>query len=315
MISDFTSKRTLFDYLKDNQHNKGKDVSMNTLRTYHYDIWDYLQYCTDYEKDQKVLGKPLPYSVEEGYIKQLSIDYSYFTLIKKIHATKFYLCITEQKDFFDEKHIKALLSKIRRNKDLHQKQAPTFTINQFKAAVDEFDERTLIGVRNTVLFLVGFVGAMRRSELLALRIKDITHHEKGLILAIGKSKTNQYGKPAYKMLFHVDDGKYCPVNWLVKLVKLLPDDPDQPLFTRVVKGNFTARQLSNGALDNLIKKAFGEEWSSHSFRATFISIARSKNLPDTAIMRQTLHKDSKTLDIYTRFNEVSEHNAAEHIGL
>jgi site-specific recombinase XerD len=49
----------------------------------------------------------------------------------------------------------------------------------------------LAGLRDRALLLVGFGGAMRRSELVALDVEDIQETETGLLVTIRGSKTDQ----------------------------------------------------------------------------------------------------------------------------
>jgi site-specific recombinase XerC len=44
----------------------------------------------------------------------------------------------------------------------------------------------LSGIRDCALVLVGFAGALRRSELVALDIADIVRHQKGIVLTVGR---------------------------------------------------------------------------------------------------------------------------------
>jgi integrase len=50
---------------------------------------------------------------------------------------------------------------------------------------------TVIGKRDRALLALGFASAMRRSELVALRVKDLTEVPDGLRVMIRRSKTDQ----------------------------------------------------------------------------------------------------------------------------
>ena len=67
---------------------------------------------------------------------------------------------------------------------------PTTKIWKTKGRAPEPD---LAGARDKALLLVGFVGALRRSELAALLIEHIDEHPNGLVLELPRSKTNQHG--------------------------------------------------------------------------------------------------------------------------
>ncbi|WP_271568447.1 hypothetical protein [Bradyrhizobium sp. CCBAU 11386] len=53
---------------------------------------------------------------------------------------------------------------------------------------------TLRGKRDRALVLLGFAGALRRSELVGLDVSDIEEVELGLLVTIRQSKTDQEGK-------------------------------------------------------------------------------------------------------------------------
>ncbi|NHB83629.1 hypothetical protein G7085_00045 [Tessaracoccus sp. HDW20] len=55
------------------------------------------------------------------------------------------------------------------------------------------DEPSLSGIRDRALLMVGFVSALRASELAALEVDQIKPHERGLVIELTHSKTNQTG--------------------------------------------------------------------------------------------------------------------------
>jgi hypothetical protein len=51
----------------------------------------------------------------------------------------------------------------------------------------------LAGLRDKAVLLVGFAGAFRRSELLAIDYGDVILTEAGLVITVRRSKTDQVG--------------------------------------------------------------------------------------------------------------------------
>lgn len=51
----------------------------------------------------------------------------------------------------------------------------------------------LIGVCDKALMLIGFAGAFRRSELVALQVEDVLFVTEGVLIHIRRSKTDQNG--------------------------------------------------------------------------------------------------------------------------
>jgi site-specific recombinase XerD len=74
----------------------------------------------------------------------------------------------------------------------------------------------LKGLRDRALLLLGFAGAFRRSELVALDVADLEETEEGMRVAIRRSKTDQEGKG--EVIAVVRGSVNCPVkavkNWL-----------------------------------------------------------------------------------------------------
>jgi site-specific recombinase XerC len=74
----------------------------------------------------------------------------------------------------------------------------------------------LKGFRDRALLLLGFAGAFRRSELVALDVADLEETEEGMRVSIRRSKTDQEGKG--EVIAIVRGSVNCPVkavkNWL-----------------------------------------------------------------------------------------------------
>ena len=83
------------------------------------------------------------------------------------------------------------------------------------ATPDRPAEPDLAGARDKALLLVGFVGALRRSELVALDFEDVNDHPQGLVVTIPRSKTNQEGtEPELVVLPIGPNAARCPVRAL-----------------------------------------------------------------------------------------------------
>ena len=60
--------------------------------------------------------------------------------------------------------------------------------------MSEVQPDTLRGVRNRALLLLGFAGALRRSELSSLTVDDLERTDDGFVLTLKRSKTDQTGE-------------------------------------------------------------------------------------------------------------------------
>ncbi len=70
----------------------------------------------------------------------------------------------------------------------------------------------LIGTRDRALLLLGFAGAFRRSELVALDVADLAFGERGLTVTVRRSKGDQEGEGAKKGIPFGRHALTCPVT-------------------------------------------------------------------------------------------------------
>jgi integrase len=84
----------------------------------------------------------------------------------------------------------------RRHGTSPQQKAPVIdeVLAAFVATLDD----ELVGLRDRALLTLGWFGAFRRSELVALTVADVAHVREGLIVKIRRSKSDQEGHGAEK---------------------------------------------------------------------------------------------------------------------
>jgi site-specific recombinase XerD len=86
--------------------------------------------------------------------------------------------------------VKATFRGIRRSVGSAPKRKQPLTVDCLRAMVAAAPDN-LIGLRDRALLLIGFAAALRRSELVALDVADLTETKAGLRLRIRASKTDQ----------------------------------------------------------------------------------------------------------------------------
>src|ERR1035438_5250645 len=70
----------------------------------------------------------------------------------------------------------------------------------------------MIGARDRAMILLGFAGAFRRSELVALDIEDCTFGKDGLTVTLRRSKTDQDGVGRKIGIPYGSNPETCPVR-------------------------------------------------------------------------------------------------------
>ncbi|MDZ7896942.1 MAG: site-specific integrase [Arcicella sp.] len=285
--------------------------SANTQRAYKADLKNFNDWC---EMNGQI---PFPVSPETlaAYVSHLADDCKWATInrrlaaISKLHQMNNLDTPTQNRIF------RVVMEGIKRTKGIRQKQAPAFKLNILKQLLREFDTETNANLRNKTLLLLGFTGAFRRSELVSLNVEDLTFSKEGLIVSLQKSKTNQYGDNEEKAIFYSPEAVLCPVRTLKNWIERMNKTSDA-LFVRVRKGDkLTTDRLTDKTVNDLVKTYFGNEFSAHSLRASFITIAKINGADDSEIMRQSKHKTSAMIQRYTRIEDIKKHNAGLKLGL
>jgi integrase len=101
----------------------------------------------------------------------------------------------------------------------------------------------LEGLRDRALLLLGFAGAFRRSELVALNVADLEETEDGFKITIRRSKTDQEGHG--QAIAILRGGAACPVKAVKKWMEAAGIS-EGPLFRPVAKGGRPgAQRLTN----------------------------------------------------------------------
>jgi integrase len=167
----------------------------------------------------------------------------------------------------------------------------------------------LAGARDRALLLLGFAGALRRSELVAVEREHLRFTETGLRLLLPSSKTDGEGKGVELGIARGKRHETCPVRALEKWLDA-SDCRYGPVFRKVDRwGNIEHRSLGGDAVrDILLRRAAaarisvegGERLSPHGMRAGFVTEAYMAGARDEQVMDHTRHRDLKTMRGYVR---------------
>ncbi len=178
---------------------------------------------------------------------------------------------------------------------------------------------SLKGARDRALLLVGFAGAFRRSELVALDVEDIADVDEGLVVTIRRSKTDQEGEGRKVGISYGGAPSTCPVRslrtWLGQA-----GIADGPLFRPMTKGGrMLDQRLSDKAVALVVKRtaeAIGLDparYAGHSLRAGLATAAAGAS--ERSIMAQTGHRSLAMVRRYIREGSLFRDNAAARVGL
>ncbi|ORM38162.1 MULTISPECIES: hypothetical protein [Williamsia] len=209
--------------------------------------------------------------------------------------------------------------------------------------------------RDTAALVLGWAGAMRRSEIVALTVGDVRRTLDGWIITVRKSKTDQDGAGFKKALptgEHLETCGPCAyLRWLdchlaydrigrAGLIRLLAADrphdkhvcggtlpetnPETDLFRSITAASDLTHTAPGGQLiHTIVRKRLAAarpdlditRYGAHSLRAGFVTEAFRTGHEPTTIMKQTGHKSVDSLLNYARENNIHHQNAATTIGM
>ena len=308
-------------------HQSGVRGAHNSRKAYTADIKLLREWLAEY------LHADLPITSTQLalYVTHLQETAKWATINRKLASINRWHRLNRQPLPGANNALKDLLDGVQRKIGIEAKQAKAFDFTQFVAVIDGLAKDPEAGshdleLRDRALLLLGFAGAFRRSELVAINRRDLAFDNKGLVISGNQSKTNQKGETEQKAFFFGDDLSRCPVRCLQAYLMTLPsqsEDPEavEPVFVGYRRLFNSARyfrqtrRLSDQAVDRIVKHYFGPTYSAHSLRTTFVTIARINGSDDSAIMHQTKHKSIGMIQRYTRLNSIRVHNAARKLGL
>jgi integrase len=173
--------------------------------------------------------------------------------------------------------------------------------------------------RDRALLLVGFASALRRSELIALDLADVTFERCGVVLRIRRSKTDQEGAGRDVGVNCGKKMRTCPCvalrAWLVER-----GPAPGPLFCGVsASGAVSLRRLAPSTVAAVVKSAArragldASRYAGHSLRAGCATAAAEHGRDALAIMARTGHRSAAMVERYVRRGSVLRDDVLEGV--
>lgn len=282
-----------------------QSLSDNTHRAYEQDLAHF-----------EAWGGSVPSSAETvvEYLATYAPTLSMATLdrrvvaISRAHAARGYPSPTQS----------ALVRAVRRGiKRVHgeaQRRAAPLGMADLARVLDSTGEGVK-AVRDRALLLLGFAGAFRRSELVALDRSDLEFVANGVVIYLRHSKTDQVST-GRKLGIPYGSGDICPVKALTDWLSLLPVG-DGPIFRRVDRhAHILDQRLAGEAVAQVVKDRVAAagfdpvHYSGHSLRAGFATSAAQAGVASWRIRQQTGHASDAMLARYIRDGELFVDSAA-----
>jgi integrase len=179
----------------------------------------------------------------------------------------------------------------------------------------------LLGLRDRALLTLGFAGAFRRSELVALDVADLVFVEEGMEVTLRKSKTDQEGEGRKVGIpFGSRRSTTCPVSAMRAWLEATGIETGA-VFRSVDRWGRVGDRLSDRGVVLVVKRyaaAAGLDVATlagHSLRAGLATSAAKAGKSERSIMAQTGHRSTQMVRRYIRDASLFSDNAADGIGL
>ena len=269
-------------------------LSENTLLAYKADLKHFLQW-----------GGKIPCSPELicRYLVVHADSLSPYTLSRRLVSIKNAHKYRGFSSPTNDNQITMLLRGIKRVKNAKQRQVSPVLKEHLIEMVRK--AHGIKGCRDRAILLIGFAGAFRRSELVSIRLEDVTKEANGIIIHITRSKTDQEGI-GRKVAIPYAKGAVCPVMALNEWLNM-SGISDGPIFRPISRhGLIKDKVLSTQAVAEVVKQ-YAEvigldatNFSGHSLRAGLVTSAAQAGVSSWKIRQQTGHKNDSMLSRYIR---------------
>jgi integrase len=279
-------------------------IAENTRLAYQQDLRDFL-----------LLGGVVPCTPDilSAYIADRAQSLAAYTIIRRVvgigraHVSQGFT------DPAKTDLVRTVLRGVRRVKGSAQRQASPLLKADVLTMMTYMDG--IKGQRDRALILLGFAGALRRSELAALDFGDIEFVREGLVIHLRRSKTDQLGE-GRKIGVPLGRTSACPVKAVEKWLEVSKISGG-PVFRAINRGGGVGQsQLSAQSIALILKdyaKAVGlnpANISGHSLRSGLVTSAIQAGVAVHKIQQQTGHRSVEMLARYIRDAGLFDSNAS-----
>jgi len=191
----------------------------------------------------------------------------------------------------------------------------------------------LRGLRDKALILVAFAGALRRSELVSIRVERLEQTERGLRLTIPQSKGSQAAAVIVPLPY--GETELCPVRalarwreaagitsgpvfrriWLAKQVKAgVGADGMAPPLPRIGHDAMSTRAIADMVQARASAAGFdGKHFGGHSLKRGALTTGMERGVHPADLKRLGRHKSFDVLGEYLEFGDLFDRHALKGV--
>ena len=288
----------------------------STLRGYQSDWHDFCAWC----EGNRLSGLPAVPETIAAYIAECADRLKVGSIQRRLNAIAEAHKAAGLETPTHNAIVRNTLKGIRRTKGTAPAQKTAALTSDVRTMVGSAGDGT-IGVRDRALVLLGFAGAFRRSELVALDVEDCAFGKDGLVVTLRRSKTDQDGAGRKIGIPYGSNPDTCPVRRAQGWIDAAGISGG-PLFRSINRhGQVQPRRLSAVDVARVIKKLADRagmdpaKYAAHSLRAGHATSAAIAGASERSIMNQTGHRSVQMVRRYIRDGNLFRENSAGKLGL
>lgn len=267
-----------------------------TIRAYRSDAIRFERWCREHGLSGSI---PAASDAVAGFlVHEAERGVKASTISRRVAAIAYAHKLAGQVDPTASEQVRSALKGIRRRIGAASAQKAPATAEILGAMLSHCPP-TLTGKRDRALLALGFSGAFRRSELVALDVADLVDDRDGLRVRIRQSKTDQEGRGQDIAIPH---GRHIRPVALVKDWLAAAGFTEGPVFRPISRSGKVrgSARLTDRSVADLVKKYAAriglqaDNFAAHSLRAGFVTTAADRDV------ELTRHKDVRTVTGYVR---------------
>lgn len=290
----------------------------NTLAAYEQD-W---RYFTSWCSAHGVSYMPAAPETVAAYIADIASTYKVSTIERRLSSISKAHSAAGFENPASRRHsiVKDTLGGIRRAHGVTRNRKAAVRVSNIHTVLEALPD-TIQAKRDRALLLLGYICALRRSEIVALDIEDLTFTQEGMQVLIRRSKTDQEARGRTFGIRYGANPYTCVVRAVQSWMRAA-EITSGALFRAVDRhGNVQAGRLGDRAVALTVKrlaKKMGLDpaaVSGHSLRAGFITDQVAKGTPSPTIMDRSRHHSVTVFNSYYREADIYAVDYGAIVGL
>lgn len=293
-----------------------------TIRAYASDWTDFANWCTTLG----VQALPASPGAVAGYVSELAFPpeeratLAVSSITRRLAAIGQVHSVAHHPNPATDALVREAMRGIRRSLGVApRRQKRAVATADIRAALSSLGD-SAAELRDRAVLLLGFATAMRRSELAGLEVCDIEEVPEGLLVHLGRSKTDQEAAGRRIEVVYGSDPRTCPVRayrtWLAGA-----GISEGPAFRQVDRHGRIGGPLSGEGIASIVTRRMGAlgypagEFGGHSLRRGHATTAARNGASERTIMATTGHTSTATLRGYIADGELFSDPASSYLGL